>query len=257
MWLVRPKTRVVKSILKLLPLPEPGTAVLQRTRSGGAAAGADAVVQRQSPWHVCTRTLCNARVQRSVRAGKEAQTPRQHPAPSAPRRAGAAGAAGPAAPRAGAGAEPPAGRAAAPPAVPPPLAWKRAGGSGSSSSASPALPLPGSPARARSTSLSPAGGRRTSAPRPPLEQPGFLRLCFLGRRWERAGSCSCWGCGASPCSRGVSARQITDADVKKGQSRGEASVDASVCTDGLRRWRLPAWCWRGGKHRFTELNWIS
>lgn len=155
-------------MLEVVRLPEPGTAVLQRTWTRGAAPGADAVVQRQSPRHVCTAHYVTSECNGAYEPGKSHKPLANTQLLQRRGGAGAAGAAGPAAPRAGAGAgagaEPPAGRAAAPPAVPPPLAWKRAGGSGSSSSASPALPLPGSPARARSTSLSPAGGRRTSAP---------------------------------------------------------------------------------------------
>ncbi|XP_048178371.1 wiskott-Aldrich syndrome protein family member 2-like [Corvus hawaiiensis] len=159
--------------------------------------------------------------------------------------AGAAGAAGPAA-------EPePEPERSRPPAAPPPRPRypRRWRGNGLAAPAPPPAPAPRSPCPAPrrehgAPPCLPRGAAGQVFPLPPLEQPGFLRLCFLGRRWERVGSCSCWGCGASPCSRGVSARQITDADVKKGQSRGEASVDAGICTDGLRRWRRPAWCWR-------------
>lgn len=216
-----------------------------------AAPAADAVVQRHSPRHVCTAHYVT---RECSGANEPPRSPRAAPTPSslcaAPLRsgagaAGAAGAAGPAAPRAGAGAE----RSGAEPPPRPryPRRWR---GNGLAAPAPPPAPAPRSPCPAprrerRAPPCLPRGAAGQVLPLPPLEQPGFWRLCFLGRRWEWAGCCSCRGCGASPCSRGVSARQITDADVKKGQSRGEASVDASAFTDGLRRWRLPAWCWRG------------
>lgn len=198
-------------MLEVVRLPEPGTAVLQRTWTRGAAPGADAVVQRQSPRHVCTAHYVTSECNGAYDPGKSHKPLANTQLLQRRGGAGAAGAAGPAAPRAGAGAEPeqeP--ERSRPPAAPPPRPRypRRWRGNGLAAPAPPPAPAPRSPCPAPRRERGappclPRGAAGQVLPLPPLEQPGFLRLCFLGRRWERAGSCSCWGCGASPCSRGV------------------------------------------------------
>lgn len=192
----------------------------------------------------------------ATRRARRGKTPQTHSptlsslcATEPPReRGGGAGAAGPAAPLAaaagGPGSRPPAAPPLPRPPYPPPLAWKRAGSLRLLLRSQPRAPparLPGEIAEHLPGSR---GGHRTSVAVSAFKKNPTTfskRFIFWGENEKGQFFSAARAVGVASAAAACLLAAHHRCWCEKGpKQRGEASVDASVCPDGLRRWRLPA-----------------